>query len=55
VKNVICNIGFPKLEPELYMLKKHKISQCLAYTSIKVKSLIVCFCLSFFFYKGITC
>jgi hypothetical protein len=37
VKNVARSIVFPEIETTLSKLKKRKLSQILAYTSIKVK------------------
>lgn len=37
VKNVTRSISFPEIEAQLSQLKKRKLSQRLAYTSIKVK------------------
>lgn len=37
VRNVMRNVGFPKLEHGIYALKKRRMTECLAYSNIKVR------------------
>lgn len=41
VKNLMCSVDFLKLDHELFTLKKQKMAKCMAYTNIKVQSLVL--------------